>query len=316
MKRLTLALISLYFLSCNLAFANIPEKTMSVDGGQIKYYQIGQGHPVLLLHGLFANKKQWLALVDQLAKAHPDMMQKFQFIIPDLPGYGRSSGYPIEAYNLDSNKTDTLNQVQILHDFIKQLQIGSLIDFAGNSMGGLIMVLYAVHYPSEVNSMAFIGSPLGIADYTSEFINTGIRRGYNPFTPTTMEQFINELRLLLVNYVAIMPSEEQIKTKILPRIEQNFKTMTATYNMVSLQYYKEYLQHSLKLTQPVLVLWGDKDYIFGSSAQAKVLCHNLAQAKNCISHTVENAGHLLMMENQQTLASIAQYYQQFLRQSH
>ena len=136
MKRLTLALISLYFLSCNLAFANIPEKTMSVDGGQIKYYQIGQGHPVLLLHGLFANKKQWLALVDQLAKAHPDMMQKFQFIIPDLPGYGRSSGYPIEAYNLDSNKTDTLNQVQILHDFIKQLQIGSLIDFAGNSMGG------------------------------------------------------------------------------------------------------------------------------------------------------------------------------------
>ena len=314
MKKFLTIFISLYFFIGNFAFANPIEKSITVDSGQIKYYQIGSGRPVLLIHGLFANKEQWLDLVSQLEKSNANSSHQFQFIIPDLPGYGASTGYPIEAYNLDNYniKGHSLNQIQILHNFIKQLQIPLPIDIAGNSMGGLIMTLYAVHYPDEVHSIAYIGSPLGIAAYAPEFIDTGIRHGYNPFIPTTPEQFSNELHLLLVNYEAIMPSEEKIKTKIIPNTEQHFKAMTAAFNMVNLTYYREYLQHSLPLTQPALVLWGNRDYIFGSSKQAKTLCHNLPRSKHCTWHSIENTGHLLLMENQEALATIARYYKAFL----
>lgn len=302
------------FFFSNNAFANWQEKVITVDGGQINYYQIGSGQPVLLIHGLFANKEQWLPLVQQLIKNNAQITSKFQFIIPDLPGYGQSRGYPIEAYNLDGDhtKTGALNQVSILHAFINQLHINAPIHLAGNSMGGLIMTLYAVHFPTAVKSLTYMGSPLGISDFTTDLINTSFRRGYNPFIPTTLAQFHNELRLLLINYAAIMPSDETIKTKIIPQTEKNYQTLTAAYNIISIEPYRNYLKKQLTITQPVLIFWGKKDYIFGDALHAKQLCHNLNASKKCRWHALPNAGHLVMLENVTTLNTIAQYYESFL----
>ncbi|MDI1351472.1 MAG: alpha/beta hydrolase [bacterium] len=312
MRYFILAQLTLLF--SNEAFALWQEKTIRVDGGQIKYFQIGSGQPVLLLHGLFANKEQWLGLIQQLIKNNAQITSKFQFIVPDLPGYAQSTGYPVEAYNLDNDtiKPKSLNQVTILHDFMNQLHIRAPIHLAGNSMGGLIMTLYTVHYPREVKSLTYMGSPLGISDLTSKLINSSFRRGYNPFTPTTLSQFHNELSLLLINYAAIMPSDEYIKTKILPPVEKNFQTLTAAFNNSFIPYYRDYLKKPLTITQPVIIFWGDKDYIFGNIRHAKQLCHNLVQSKKCSWHAIPDAGHLLMMENQKTLNTIAHYYEQFL----
>ncbi len=153
-------------LCCTLSYSNYInaeylEKTISVDNGDIKYYQIGTGDPVLMLHGMFANKEQWLDLVKYLIMINPNITKEFQFIIPDLAGYGGSTNYPIKVYKLDvdySNK-NSLNKVEIIHDFIEKLDIKSQINIAGNSMGGLIMTLYTMHYPKQVKSLAYIGSP-------------------------------------------------------------------------------------------------------------------------------------------------------------
>lgn len=182
-------------LFCAIVFIGnayaLQEKILPVDNGHIHYYQIGEGQPVLLLHGLFADKEQWLQLVAQLQQANAHSNKKYQFIIPDLAGFGKSTDYPIEAYNLDSMQqiSNTLNETQILHDFIQQLKITQPIDIAGNSMGGLLMVLYAQHYPAQVKSLAFIGSPAGISDFTQQFYTDGFRRGFNPFIPTTIDQY-------------------------------------------------------------------------------------------------------------------------------
>lgn len=311
----TILLICCSIIFSTSVYAKFAEKSIGVAGGDIKYYEIGKGKPIVLVHGLFANKEQWLPFVKQLLKKDPLLIQKIQFIIPDLPGYGKSTGYPIEIYNLD-NGTDeqshSINQVGILHAFISQLQLEQPISLVGNSMGGLISTLYSIHYPLEVNSLAFIGSPLGIADFTSKFVNTGFRQGYNPFIPLTVEQFHNEISLLFRNDRATIPNDEQIKTVILPNINANFKTMTAIYNMVSVPYNVNYLRHSLPLKQPVLVLWGDEDYVFGSVKHAKELCAHLSQAKSCTWYPIPHAGHVLMLEKPEVLDKSADYYLAFL----
>jgi abhydrolase domain-containing protein 6 len=315
--RYFIVLSILLLFSCE-ALARPPEKSMTVDNGQIKYYEIGSGKPILLIHGLFANKEQWLQFVEKLIEINPKITQQFQFIIPDLPGYGHSTGYPVKAYNLDGDdsKAESLNQVSIVHHFIQQLHLNFPIRIAGNSMGGMIMTLYAVHYPKEVRNLAYIGSPLGVADFTPKFINTGFRQGYNPFIPTTAEQFKNELYLLLVNYQAIMPSDERIEKKIIPFEEKNFIMFTAAFNMVNAnKKYRDYLKSPRPITQPILVLWGDKDYIFGGTQYARKLCHNLNKSKNCAWHSIPNAGHVLMLEDAKTLLVAAKYYQRFLGHS-
>ena len=297
-------------------YANYIEKTISVENGEIKYFEIGSGKPVLMIHGLFANKKQWLGLINNLTMIEPDVTKTFQFIIPDLAGYGRSTNYPLEVYNLDSNDPkNSLNQIKILHSFVEKLNIKSKINLVGSSMGGLIMTLYAMSFPTEVQSIAFIGSPAGIADYTDIFVNSGFRQGFNPMIPTTIEQFKKELYLLLVDYKAIMPSDEEINIKIIPNYKENYIKLTAAFNMIHIKTYREYLRKKLPLTQPALVLWGKQDLVFGSDSYAKDLCNNLHKSKKCSFYSIPNAGHLILKENKEVLKTSAEYYLKFLNET-
>lgn len=97
------------------------------DSG-VAYARAGQGRPVLLLHGLFAQKEQWHDMLCALAGAG------YTAVAPDLPGYGQSVGFPVEDYALE-------RQVLLLHQFVGVLGF-TAYDLAGSSMGGAIAWLH------------------------------------------------------------------------------------------------------------------------------------------------------------------------------
>ena len=59
------------------------QKQINIEGKQIFYRIIGSGNPVVLIHGFGEDSTVWNKQVESL-KSH------FQFIVPDLPGSGRS----------------------------------------------------------------------------------------------------------------------------------------------------------------------------------------------------------------------------------
>lgn len=65
-------------------FPGFSEKTIAVDGAEIFLRMGGSGPPLLLLHGFPQTGAMWAPLAQRLA-------QHFTLVIPDLPGYGRSS---------------------------------------------------------------------------------------------------------------------------------------------------------------------------------------------------------------------------------
>jgi len=68
---------------------------VAVDGVGTEYEVIGQGRPVVLLHGFPDSGRLWRQQAPALAGAG------FQVIVPDLRGYGRSSKpTEVEAYSL------------------------------------------------------------------------------------------------------------------------------------------------------------------------------------------------------------------------
>jgi len=258
----------------------IETKSEKIGGGTIVYDIAGQGPGILLLHGLFAAKEQWQTLVCLLASAG------YTAIAPDLPGYGKSDNFPLAAYPLE-------NQVDILHRFANRIRIKKL-GIAGSSMGGTIASLYADRFPGQTRTVAFIGSPLGVVDWAGR-VRDAIYTGINPFIPVNEYQFDLELRLLFVKPPDIPDHEKQA-------IISNYVVLNRHYvdvwNIVNL--YDDVLWKKPSPKIPTLIVWGKDDQIYDIAGAAKL--HRRIPGSEV--HRLPHAGHLLLIENADEVASI------------
>ncbi len=260
--------------SCTVETHSVP-----VGNGTVFYNQVGTGRTILLLHGLFAEKEQWDSMMCQLSEAG------YQTIAPDLPGYGNSKGFTIKDYALE-------NQVTLLHQWIDQVGVQSL-DIAGSSMGGAIAALYAQRYPNQVQSLALIGSPLGVIDWANPVRNS-ILSGVNPFIPITQEQFDLEISLLFVTPPSIPDSIKAEKVR-------DYRTRNRHYQQVwdIVNLYEEVLCRNRSLQRPTLVIWGKQDQIYDIRGAERL--------QRCLpgSKMIQfpKAGHLLLIEDAAEAAS-------------
>lgn len=110
------------------------------DGQCFGYDDLGQGLPLLLLHGFPYQRSFWAPQVGAL---------KARAIAVDLPGFGESS---------DLGVTPTLDAyVEALRSFCSALGLGKLA-VAGHSFGGYIALAWARRYPNELSGLALVAS--------------------------------------------------------------------------------------------------------------------------------------------------------------
>lgn len=243
-----------------------------LEGGSIEYIKAGRGIPVVLLHGLFAQKEQWSDVVCELSVAG------FMAIAPDLPGYGNSKPVPTGDYKLEK-------QVALLHRFIESLGFRK-IHLAGSSMGGAIASMYGNQYPRQTSSLAFIGAPLGIGPWGVR-VQEALARGVNPFIPINAEQFNLEMGLL---FYAPPVVPESIRDQLLADYQKSNRHYQQVWNVINL-----YMSQILKdppTSVPTLILWGREDSIFSVEDIG-----NLQLKYPANQHFIlPQAGHLLMLE--------------------
>lgn len=257
-----------------------------IGRGTISYNSFGRGPPVLLVHGLFADKEQWTALACLIADAG------YEAIAVDLPGYGKSAGYSLGDYPLE-------REVENLHALAARLGIARF-DIAGNSMGGAIAALYATAYPEQVRSLAFLGSPEGITGW-GDGIRGAILSGINPFIPLTPAELDIELHLLFVSPPNISPSAAK---SIVDEYVRNRDHYIQVWNIVNL--YDDVLIRTPLARKPTLIVWGADDSIFNASGATAL------QAKTFGGqvYLMPKAGHLLHTEN---AAAVAPLFIRFLK---
>jgi len=102
------------------------DKTITVFGQAIHYFDMGSGPVVVLLHGLGSRKEDWLPVLEPMA-------QKFRLLVPDQIGFGRSDK-PLLDYSIQT-------YVDFLNEFLRQLKVEKA-SFVGESLGGWIAGLY------------------------------------------------------------------------------------------------------------------------------------------------------------------------------
>ena len=265
---------------------NIEVKTSAVGSGTVEYLKVGKGTPILLLHGLFAQKEQWSELACYLSNAG------YLVIAPDLAGYGKSIYIPIIDYKLE-------NQVGILHQFTNTLNI-QRFDIAGSSMGGAIASMYARAYPMQVRSLALIGAPLGVSGWSTQ-VKSALDQGINPFIPISVDQLNLEMQLLFYRPPVL---SEAIQQALIADYQKQNRHYQQVWDIVNLYLYE--IEKNSPSPIPALIMWGKEDGIFESIDMRRL---EQKYPKNR-HYLVKVACHLLMLEKPK---EVAVNYIQFLK---
>jgi len=111
------------------------------------YIEVGQGTPLLMLHGFMGEASCWMPLIDRLKS-------NFRCISLDLLGFGESAR-PIIRY-------DIAKEVAFLRQVVEALQLDSFY-LLGHSFGGWVSAAYALQYPDSVQGL-ILAAAAGIRD--------------------------------------------------------------------------------------------------------------------------------------------------------
>src|SRR5919201_650718 len=122
--------------------AKLRERALEVKGTRIRYLTIGDGPPLVLVHGLGGSATNWCELAPLLAPRH-------RLVIPDLPGHAGSEPLPAVS-GLQSFADCVLGVME--HERAVPAPV------VGHSLGGLVALRLALRYPDTVSRLVLAGS--------------------------------------------------------------------------------------------------------------------------------------------------------------
>ena len=115
---------------------------VEIVGARVNYVEIGDGPPLLFVHGLSGCWQNWLENIPYFARSH-------RVIAVDLPGFGASPMPPweltIPAYG------------RFLRDFCERLGVDRC-SLVGNSMGGFVATEVAITDPERVDDLTLVSA--------------------------------------------------------------------------------------------------------------------------------------------------------------
>jgi pimeloyl-ACP methyl ester carboxylesterase len=274
-------------IALNRKVSGLSVGTVTIGPHNVRYLSGGRGAPVLLLHGIFAEKDHWVDFVRALDGP-------YAVYAPDLPGFGESGRFDDQRYDYDA-------QIERVKSFLDAMGI-ERAHVAGSSMGGTLAALFGVRYPERVLSVAFIGAPHGIKTTTRSDMDFAIDAGKpSPLIARIDAEFEAMLDFLFHRRPWLpYPVAQVARDDALRNASSNVRLWN---EQLSDRYLLDAQIDSLRT--PTLVLWGEQDRVFDVSG-AEVLRQRLRSAE---VHVMPQVGHLPMLEAARASASM---YAKFL----
>lgn len=125
------------------AIAGLTEKRAQIEGFEMPYLEGGSGEPLVLVHGIGADK-------DNFDQAAIWLTRHYRVISIDLPGFGEASKPEDADYGIAA-------QAARLDRFMQAIGLARA-HFGGSSMGGWIIGTYAAAHPEKVQSLWMLGA--------------------------------------------------------------------------------------------------------------------------------------------------------------
>lgn len=121
-------------------------RTVQTRDWKLRYYEAGDGQPVVLLHGSGPGATGWSNFSGNIEA----LARHFHVYAVDMPGWGES----------DAATADRLDHVDAAIQFLDALGIAKAA-FVGNSMGGQTSLRLATEHPDRITHLVTMGPPVG-----------------------------------------------------------------------------------------------------------------------------------------------------------
>ena len=256
---------------------------LDVAGKKIFVAETGDGPPVLLLHGGGPGASG----VSNYQRNIGELTKEYRVIVPDLPGYGRSTK-GVDGADPFGHLADAIRGL------LDELGLGKA-HLVGNSYGGACALRLALDSPDRVDRMVLMG-PGGVGT-TRALPTPGLNSLLNYYSgdgPSRLklEKFI---RTYLVFNAADVPDgiiDARYRDSIDPEVVaapplRRPKSLRAVWKM-------DFTRDARlsRLPVPTLVLWGAADKVNRPSG-GRMLAERMP---NCDLYEVANTGHWVQFE--------------------
>ncbi|MFJ4554892.1 alpha/beta fold hydrolase [Streptomyces massasporeus] len=265
---------------------NLPEmreNTHDIGGKKIFVAETGDGPPVLLLHGGgpgASGVSNYSCNIAELAK-------EYRVIVPDLPGYGRSSK--------GIDRTDPFGSLATgIRGLMDRLGLDKA-HMVGNSYGGACALRLALDTPDRVDRMVLMG-PGGVGT-TRALPTPGLNSLLNYYTgdgPSRLklEKFIRDYLVFNAAQVPDSVIDARYEASIDPEVIANppLQRPRDLRTVWKMDFTRD--KRLNRLPVPTLVLWGAADKVNRPSG-GRMLAERMP---NCDLYEVANTGHWVQWE--------------------
>ncbi len=117
-------------------------RSVELPGATVNYVEIGEGSPILFIHGISGGWQNWLENL-------PHFGANQRAIALDLPGFGNS---PMPEWEVGMPAYG-----QLIHDFCEKLGL-ERATLVGNSMGGFVAVEAATAEPQRYSRLVLVAA--------------------------------------------------------------------------------------------------------------------------------------------------------------
>ena len=258
---------------------------VEIDGRQVNVCEVGEGHPLVLVHGHSGSWTNWLANIGYFARSH-------RVIAPDLPGFGHSE-MPRERISIE-------NYARFLGKLFDALDVGSA-PVVGNSMGGFVGAELAVKDPERVEGLALV-SAAGLSTryigLSAELLRRKSVRAFARATNTyaripeaRIETLVRRPRLRSAVLNMIVKDPHALPAPVAAEMLKGSGRPASPFAMDAIMDY-DFRDHAKQIRCPALIVWGDSDRVVpveGADAYAEAVPH----ARKVI---LPDTGHVPMIE--------------------
>lgn len=203
------------------------EKIVQINDIEVHYKITGEGQPILILHGWGSRSDRWTHLGLLLAQ------QSFSLVIPDLPGFGKSS-IPPKPWGVE-------DYCAFVEDLVQKVGLKEF-SLLGHSFAGGVAAVYATLFPQRVKKLILVAPSI-------------IRK---KTTRKTIFKSVSAV-LRLFSFVPFYPLFRRAFYKYIVRKSDYPHTsgmMKETYLRVVGKDLSSYLP---SIQTPTLIIWGGRD---------------------------------------------------------
>ncbi|HEX6228982.1 MAG TPA: alpha/beta fold hydrolase [Solirubrobacterales bacterium] len=264
-------------------------RRVELPGASVNYVEMGEGEPIVFVHGISGSWQNWLENLPHFARTH-------RVIAPDLPGFGRS---PIPSWPIDVPAYGRL-----LHDFCEKLGIGSGAALVGNSLGGFVGAEAVTAEPGRFDRLALVSAAGIVNTWNPEeraVVTAYVWRTFSPLFAIRSSEIIGRPRLREIVFNRFVRFPNLLRPELLwEQMANGLERCDGFGDSLRAAIRHDIRERLGEIDIPTLVLWGFDDRVI--PVQAALSYHRRIPGSRL--EIFERTGHVPQFERPQRFNAI------------